>query len=120
MAGEEQERHSTPKRGCAAGGYFYPLFMKPFGFWTSSRLTVLKIAGSKTTVKNGIKFAQALNNLMQQLSGRLFQHNFKIICSRVQIDTHFKFGDFPTLIGMRWLYICKTRCFGDCLRIICF
>ena len=71
----KDERHD--EEVTTAGGCYYPL-----GLWSPASLkTLLKIIALKTTTCSTASFAQALQNLMQQLSVRLWVFYSRMIHS---------------------------------------
>ena len=67
------------------------------GYWTASSLKILKTIASKTTTCNTTSLAQAFENLMQQLSVRLWTFNARMVHSLLQL--HFNddsLWDLPT------------------------
>ena len=63
-----------------SGGQFYPLASETLGYWTPSSLKILKTIASKTTTCNTTSLAQAFENLMQQLSVRLWTFKMSVWC----------------------------------------
>ena len=47
-AGEEEKDIRHEAEVAATGGFFYPLVVESFGFWTPTSLAVLKTIASKT------------------------------------------------------------------------
>ena len=60
FAGEKENdaHHQTDVE--AAGGCFYSLTVKTFGFWTLASLGTLRIIASKTMTKTRLSLSQAL------------------------------------------------------------
>ena len=89
--------NSNKQNVIAAGGQFYPLASETLGYWTPSSLKILKTIASKTTTCNTTSLAQAFENLMQQLSVRLWTFNAHMEHSLLQL--HFNddsLWDLPT------------------------
>ena len=80
-------RRCAPSRDppLAAGGQFYHLASETLGYWTPSSLKILKTIASKTTTCNTTSLAQAFENLMQQLSVRLWTFNARMVHSLLQL-----------------------------------
>ena len=97
MAGEEEKELRHDNEVTAAGGNFYPLVVESYGYWTPSSLESLKTIAAKTTSRNRTTFSQAFNNLMQQLSVRIWQYNARMINARINLDVDFDFWDLPTM-----------------------
>ena len=47
----------------------FPLVVETLGLWSSNSLKVLRSIASKASTLSGISRGQAINNLLQQLSG---------------------------------------------------
>ena len=56
----------------SVGGLFFPLIVETLGLWTLSSLKVLRL---KAAALNGILHGQAVGNLLQQHSIRLWTFN---------------------------------------------
>ena len=100
MAGEEEKDLRHDNEVTAAGGNFYPLVVESYGYWTPSSLESLKTIAAKTTSRNRTTFSQAFNNLMQQLSVRIWQYNARMINCKINLDVDFDFWDLPTMGGV--------------------
>ena len=85
QAGELEKDDRHEENVIAAGGQFYPLASETLGYWTPSSLKILKTIASKTTTCNTTSLAQAFENLMQQLSVRLWTFNARMVHSLLQI-----------------------------------
>ena len=92
---EKDEKHD--KVITQEGGHFYPLIVETFGHWSPSSLETLKTIASKASSMNSIPFSQAYSNLMEQLSVRLWQHNAKLLYSRLNLDFD-ELWDFPVTV----------------------
>jgi len=66
-----------------AGGVFFPLVVETFGVWTPSSLELLRRVAARTTTASGLAASRATNNLLQQLSVRLWQFNARMLRSRM-------------------------------------
>ena len=77
-----------------------PEYIYIYGYWTPSSLESLKTIAAKTTSRNRTTFSQAFNNLMQQLSVRIWQYNARMINARINLDVDFDFWDLPTMGGV--------------------
>ena len=70
----------------AAGGSFFPLVVETLGLWTPSSVNTLKSIASKISGISNISFSQSYNNLMQQLSTKLWSFNAKMILQRLLLE----------------------------------
>ena len=80
----------------SSGALFFPL--AAFGSWSDVSLDTLKTIASKTVSVNTIPFSQSLNNLLQQLSVKLWSYNARMILSRLLLDNYdsnFSSWDLP-------------------------
>ncbi len=97
VAGEEQKDIRREDRVCAAGGLFYPLVVETLGLW--SLFSIKTSVASKTSAVSGLKFPQAFQNTMQQLSIQLWKHNSRIIHKRIQLEVQdVDSWDVPSLM----------------------
>ena len=69
-----------------------PTVVESLEYWTPASLKTLAL---KTTTFTGIGTSQALQNLLEQLSIKIWQHNTKLILRRVAIESDVSFGDIP-------------------------
>ena len=67
----------------AAGGVFFPLVVETLGLWTTHSLKNLRLIATRASALSGITRSQALSNLLQQLSVKLWCHNSKLIITRL-------------------------------------
>ena len=82
----------------SSGALFFPLAVESFGAWSDVSLNTLKTIASKTVSVNSIPFSQYLNNLLQQLSVKLWSYNARMILSRLLLDnndSNFSLWDLP-------------------------
>ena len=85
-AGQEQKDIRHEDRVRTACGLFYPLVVETLGFWSLFSIKTLKAIASKTSAVSGLKFHQAFQNMMQQLSIQLWKHNSRMIHKRIQLE----------------------------------
>ena len=85
-AGEagEMEKDARHEEGViAAGGVFFALVVETLGLWTTHSLKTLRLIASRASALSGITRGQALSNLLQQLSVKLWCHNSKLVITRL-------------------------------------
>ena len=78
--------------------YIYIYIFESFGSCSDVSLDTLKTIASKTVSVNTISFSQSLNNLLQQLSVKLWSYNARMILSRLLLDnndSNFSSWDLP-------------------------
>ncbi len=85
-AREEQRDIHHDDRVCIAGGLFYPLVVETLELWSLFSIKTLTAIASKTSTVSGLKFHQAFQNMMQQLSIQLWKHNSRMIHKRIQLE----------------------------------
>ncbi len=68
-----------------AGAIFTPLVTETLGVWSPFAKATLKNIAARSTVRNGLSPSTAYQNLMQQLSIKLFSYNAKMILNHLQI-----------------------------------
>ena len=85
-AGEEQKDIHHEDRVRTAGGLFYPLVVETLGLWSLFSIKTLKAIAFKASAVSGLTFHQAFQNMMQQLSIRLWKHNSRMIHKRIQLE----------------------------------
>ena len=78
-----------------AGGVFLPLAVESLGVWTSHSLATLKKIAARTTTASGLTAKRALQNLLHQLSVRLWQFNARLLRSRLQVLDDVVGWDLP-------------------------
>ena len=78
-----------------AGGVFLPLAVESFGVWTPHSFETLKRIAARTTTSSGLTANRALQNLLQQLSVRLWQFNARLVRSRLQVLDDVAGWDLP-------------------------
>ena len=111
-AGQEQKDIRHEDRVRAAGGLFYPLLVETLGLWSLFSIKTLNDIASKTSAVSGLKFHQAFQNIMQQLSIQLWKHNSRMIHKRIQLEVQdVDSWDIPSVMQdlLVWGYL------GDCL-----
>ena len=69
-----------------ACGLFYALVVEILGLWSLFSIKTLKAVASQTLAVSGLKFYQAFQNVMQQLSIQLWKHNSRMIHKRNQLE----------------------------------
>ena len=67
----------------AVGGVFFPLVVETLGLWTTHSLKTLRLIATRASALSGITRSQALSNLLQQLSVKLWCHNSKLVITRL-------------------------------------
>ena len=77
-------RHSSVFIWCS----LLPLAVESSGTWSDVSLNTLKTIASKTVSVNTVPFSQSLNNLLQQLSVKLWLYNARMILSRLLLDNN--------------------------------
>ena len=93
---EKDERHE--REVTAAGGIFIPLVVETLGLWSPNSLKVLCSITSTASTLNGISRGQAINNLLQQLSVRLWTFNARMVHSRIELEgMDVRDWDLPTI-----------------------
>ena len=78
-----------------AGGVFLPLAVESFGVWTPHSLATLQRIAAHTTTASGLTAGRAQQNLLQQLSVRLWQFNARLLRSRLQVADDVVGWDLP-------------------------
>ncbi len=66
----------------AVGGSFYPLVVETMGPWTPFALRTI---ATRASLRSGLSEKQALKNLLQQLSIKLWSYNSKLVLNRLAI-----------------------------------
>ena len=66
-----------------------------FKHWTPATLKTLKTITLKTTMFTGIGNSQAFQNILEQLSIKLWQYNAKLILRMVASESDVSLGDIP-------------------------
>ena len=82
----------------SSGALFFPLAVELFGTWSDVSLNTLKTIASKTVSVTSIPFIQSSNNLLQQLSVKMWSYNALMILSRLLLDNNdrnFSLWDLP-------------------------
>ena len=82
----------------SSGALFFPLAVESFETWSDVSLNTLKTIASKTVSVNSIPFSRSLNNLLQQLSVKLWSYNARMILIRLLLDNNdnnFILWDLP-------------------------
>ena len=82
----------------SSGALFFPFAVESFGTWSDVSLNTLKTIAYKTVSVSSIPFSQFLNNLLQQLSVKLWSYNARMILSRLLLDSNdsnFSLWDLP-------------------------
>ena len=85
-AGKEQKDARLEDRVRAADGLLYPLVVETLGLWSLFSIKTLKAIASKTSVVSGLKFHQAFQSTMQQLSIQLWKPSSRMIHKRIQLE----------------------------------
>ena len=85
----------------------FPISVESLGYWTPASLKTLKTIALKTTTFFGTTLNQALRNLSEQLSVKLWEYNAKLILRRIALEHDLAFGDvFSSLDDTMMYYIC--------------
>ena len=78
-----------------AGGVFLLLAVESFGIWTPHSFETPKRIAARTTISSGLTANRAPQNLLQQLSVRLWQFNDRLVGSRLQVLDDVAGWDLP-------------------------
>ena len=75
-------------RVTAAGGIFYPLAVETLSLWIPYSLKILRSIASRISAVSHMTFSKSLNNLLQQLSVKLWSHNARLVlqCLNIEIE----------------------------------
>ena len=87
LAGEMEKDAYRDDVVTAAAGEFFPLALETLGYWTPSSLKTLKIIASKTTTCNTTSLSQAFQNLIEQLSLKLWLFNARLVHGCMQLHS---------------------------------
>ena len=79
LAGEMEKDAYHDDIVAAAGREFFPLALETLGYWTPSSLKTLEIIMLKTTTCNTTFLSQAFQNLIEQLSVKLWLFNARLV-----------------------------------------
>ena len=77
------------------GGVFLSLAVESFGVWTPHSFETLKRIAARTTTSSGLMANWALQNVLQQMSVRLWQFNARLVRSRLQVLDDVAGWDLP-------------------------
>ena len=87
LAGEMEKDAYHDDIVAAAGREFFPLALVTLGNWTPSSLMTLKIITLKTTTCNTTSLSQAFQNLIEQLSVKLWLFNARLVHGCMQLHS---------------------------------
>ena len=82
LCGEIEKENIHANSVEQSGGAFIPLVVETFGLWTPFARQQLRKIASGTTINSGLSVTKATNNLLQQLSVKLWMHNARIVLTR--------------------------------------
>ena len=81
---EKDARHDTFVT--STGSKFEPLVVESFGLWSPHSLRTLKIIARKSSFHSHRTISQAVSNLHQQLSVKLWLYNSRLVLQRLELD----------------------------------
>ena len=70
----------------AAGGIFYRLAVETLGLWTPYSLKILRSIASRISATSHMTFSKSLNNLLQQLSVKLWSYNARLVLQSLNLE----------------------------------
>ena len=92
-AGEEEKDAKHDADVTNTGCSFYPLVVETLGLWSQSSLKILKVIATRSAVLQNISLSQAVNNLHEQISVRLWQFHARMILDRFVLEDMDFLGD---------------------------
>ena len=102
--GKKDQHHEA--NVTSTGSIFHPLVCKSLGMWSPHSLEVLKTIARRLSFKRNLTVSQAVSNIQEQLSVKLWLHNAKTILHRLALDcTDMFFGTMCVRYPRRWVYI---------------
>ena len=105
-AGEREKDQHHEAKVTSTGSIFHPLVCESLGLWSQHSLEVLKTIARRLSFKRNLTVSQAVGNIHEQLSVKLWLHNAKMILHRLALDcTDMFFWIMCVRYPRRWVYI---------------